>query len=111
MENVKGNGGGDRGVNGEGNAGEIDQCCDYACDQGGVAGVLFCRLDEAAEAVVIAADFLADALEQDFPEGGLGGIKGGNCAEAISIQRFPGLCGAVTAVGKPVAKMLRIHQI
>jgi filamentous hemagglutinin family protein len=27
------------------------------------------------------------------------------------LQRFPGLCSTVAAIGKPVAKMLRIHQI
>jgi phage terminase small subunit len=30
---------------------------------------------------------------------------------SMTIQHFPGLCSTVAAIGKPVAKMLRIHQI
>jgi hypothetical protein len=29
----------------------------------------------------------------------------------VYLQRFPGLCSTVAAIGKPVAKMLGIHQI
>jgi hypothetical protein len=37
--------GGDGGINGEGEAGEVDDRGDHAGDEGGVAGVLFAVLD------------------------------------------------------------------
>jgi hypothetical protein len=71
-------------INGEWNAGEVDQCCNDSCDEGGVAGVLFCRLDEAAEAIVFAADFLADAGEEELPEGSV--VEGLGFAVAIAVN-------------------------
>ena len=53
-------------VDREGEAGEINQGGDGSGDEGGVAGILFEALDEAADAVVFAADFL---LEAGFDEG------------------------------------------
>ena len=74
---VEGDSGGEGGVYWEGEAGEVNQGGDGSGDEGGVAGVLFEALDEAADAVVFAADFL---LEAGFDEGeelaiaeGLGG--------------------------------------
>ena len=58
-------------VDREGEAGEINQGGDGSGDEGGVAGVLFEALDEAADAVVFAADFL---LEEVF-EGEFGSIS------------------------------------
>jgi len=74
---IEGYPGGEGGVYWEGEAGEINQGGDGSGDEGGVAGVLFEALDEAADAVVFATDFL---LEAGFDEGeeftiaeGLGG--------------------------------------
>ena len=74
---VEGDPGGEGGIYWEGEAGEVNQGGDGSGDEGGVAGVLFEALDEAADAVVFAADFL---LEAGFDEGeeltiaeGLGG--------------------------------------
>jgi hypothetical protein len=73
VEEVEGDCGGDGGINGEGEAGEVDDRGDHAGDEGGIAGVLFAVLDQAAEAVVGAADFLLEAFEEEFPEGCFGG--------------------------------------
>ena len=74
---IEGDPGGECGVYWEGEAGEVNQGGDGSGDEGGVAGILFEALDEAADAVVFAADFL---LEAGFDEGeeltiaeGLGG--------------------------------------
>ena len=68
---VEGDPGGEGGVYWEGEAGEVDEGGDGSGDEGGVAGVLFEALDEAADAVVFAADFL---LEEVF-EGEFGSIS------------------------------------
>ena len=68
---VEGDSGVEGGVYWEGEAGEINQGGDGSGDEGGVAGVLFEALDEAADAVVFAADFF---LEEVF-EGEFGSIS------------------------------------
>lgn len=70
-------------IDGEGEAGEVDDRGDHAGDEGGVAGVLFGVLDQAAEAVVGAADFLLEAFAEEFPEGGFGG--GWVAAETLGV--------------------------
>jgi hypothetical protein len=58
---IEGDPGGECGVYWEGEAGEVNQGGDGSGDDCGVAGVLFEALDEAADAVVFAADFLLEA--------------------------------------------------
>ena len=76
MGEVEGDSGGEGGIDREGEAGEVDEGGDGSGDEGGVAGVLFEALDEAADAVVVAADFLLETFFEDGPEVGVGGIHG-----------------------------------
>lgn len=66
MGEVEGDSGGEGGIYWEGEAGQVDEGGDGSGDEGGVAGVLFEALDEAADAVVFAADFF---LEASFDQG------------------------------------------
>jgi hypothetical protein len=52
--------GGNGRIDGEGESGEVDEGGDHAGDEGGVAGAFFGVLDQAAEAVVGAADFWSE---------------------------------------------------
>ncbi len=55
---VEGESGGEGGVYWEGEAAEVNEGGDGSGDEGGVAGVLFEALDEAADAVVFRCRFL-----------------------------------------------------
>lgn len=87
MEKVEDDRGGNGRIDREWNAGEIDESGDGSGDKGRVAGVLFGGLDEAAEAVVLSADFLLDSFEEDFPEGRLvrGEVGGGSVAVEVQL--------------------------
>jgi hypothetical protein len=78
---VEGDSGGEGWVYWEGEAGEIDESGDSSGDEGGVAGVLFERLDEAADAVVVAADFLLEAFFDQGEERAIAEGDGGAGAE------------------------------
>ena len=74
MGEVEGDSGGEGGVDRKGEAGEVDEGGDGSGDEGCVAGVLFEALDEAADAVVIAANcgleiFFDDGYERAIAEG------------------------------------------
>lgn len=65
---VEGDAGGEGGVDRDGEAGKVDQGSDGSSDEGSVAGILFQRLNQAADAVIVATDFLLEA----FLEGTIG---------------------------------------
>lgn len=87
MGEVEGDSGGEGRVYGEGEAGEVDEGGEGSGDKGGVAGVLFEALDEAADAVVVAADFLLETFFDQGEERAIAEGDGGAGAELEEV--FP----------------------